>query len=90
MIFRLFKRCESKVWDETLNYHQEQYIMWLGMWWAGGWAGGEGTNQGFDPGFEPNGGEGLRISSGSCASGGTHVSRSEIEESIFAINRQDN
>ncbi|KAC9423924.1 hypothetical protein E3N88_45864 [Mikania micrantha] len=29
------------VWDETLNHHQEQYIMWFGMWWAGGWAGGD-------------------------------------------------
>ncbi|KAD5317955.1 hypothetical protein E3N88_17901 [Mikania micrantha] len=38
---------ESKKWDETLNYHQEQHIMWFGMWWDGGWA-GETTSQGLN------------------------------------------
>ena len=35
---------KSKSWNEMLNYHQEQYIMWFSMWWDGGWAGGK-----FDP-----------------------------------------
>ncbi|KAD7479211.1 hypothetical protein E3N88_02347 [Mikania micrantha] len=42
------------------------------------------------PGLNLMGGEGLRNPSGVRASGGTRVSRSEIEESILAINRQDN
>ncbi|KAD7478151.1 hypothetical protein E3N88_01287 [Mikania micrantha] len=50
----------------------------------------EGKNHGLNPGFEPNGGEGLRIPSVSHASGGTRVSRSEIDESILPINHQDN
>ncbi|KAC9352601.1 hypothetical protein E3N88_45951 [Mikania micrantha] len=37
-MLRIKRLWKSKRWDEMLNYHQEQYIMWFGMWWDDGWA----------------------------------------------------